>query len=30
MTDLKAQLVSQFEKGEELKKQILANFDKIG
>ena len=30
MTDLKAQLVSQFEKGEELKKQILANFDKLG
>ena len=29
MTDLKAQLVSQFKKGEELKKQILANFDKI-
>jgi type I restriction enzyme M protein len=30
MEGLKAQLVSQFEKGEELKKQILANFDKIG
>ena len=29
MEDLKATLMQQFEKGEELKKQILANFEKL-
>jgi type I restriction enzyme M protein len=29
MEDLKAQLLTQFQKGEELKKQIIANFEKI-
>jgi len=29
MERLKAQLVEQFEKGEDLKKQILANFEKL-
>ena len=29
MEGLKTQLKEQFEKGEELKKQILANFDRI-
>ncbi len=29
MAELKSQLLAQFEKGEELKKQILTNFDKL-
>jgi type I restriction enzyme M protein len=29
MAQLKAQLLAQFEKGEELKRQIVANFDKL-
>jgi hypothetical protein len=29
MAELKTQLMAQFEKGEALKKQIIANFDKL-